>query len=164
MDNEGILLLKCGKSTIVKSKSSRLSYNSACSLSWLLCSSYKTKYEVEFVESVVSLMSSSWEYIRSILSLNLELFSDNISSIYLNVRFNCFTSFLLPFFDIFWMHYQWSRHLVEPTRVLGFFLASLSGAKILGCETLINAIQLTLISVDLHISFYLGSIDHMSAM
>ena len=50
----------------------------------------RLKFETEFTKSVVFLISTSWWYTRSILSLNLELLRALWRHIHVKTRFNCF--------------------------------------------------------------------------
>ena len=66
-----------------------------CSLPWLLYSSCESKYEAEFIEYVVSLMSSSWRSMRPITVITFGIVH---ISVYLNVRFKS------TVFQVFYYH------------------------------------------------------------
>ena len=83
--DSGMLLHIYGKLTMVKLKSSCLSYNWVVSFPSASMFSKTSKYEAEKDDSVVSSISSSLGYIESTYEWNWSLLIDRTSSIYFNV-------------------------------------------------------------------------------
>jgi hypothetical protein len=84
--DSGMLLHIYEKLTMVKLKSSRLSYKWVVSFPSASMFSKTSKYEAEVDDFVVSLISSSLGYIESTYEWNWSLLIDRTSSIYLNVE------------------------------------------------------------------------------